>query len=104
MLNNFGLIRTQDSDSEWCAVDYNTDSLADTAWQSLTEFLSPAGGLEITKELLLASTAESQAINILSDCGATKLAHHVCEECGKYNGRQVKNLQKKIEKITKVKA
>lgn len=39
-----------------------------------------------------------------SDCGATKLTHHVCEECGKYNGRQVKNLQKKIEKITKVKA
>jgi len=38
------------------------------------------------------------------NCGATKLAHHVCDECGKYNGRQVKNLQKKIEKITKVKA
>ncbi len=38
------------------------------------------------------------------DCGASKLAHNVCDECGKYKGRQVKNLQKKIEKITKVKA
>lgn len=24
-----------------------------------------------------------------SDCGATKLAHFVCKECGKYNGKQV---------------
>ncbi len=23
------------------------------------------------------------------DCGNMKLAHFVCEECGKYNGRQV---------------
>ena len=38
------------------------------------------------------------------DCGAQKLMHHVCPECGKYKGRQVLNFEKKIEKITKVKA
>lgn len=38
------------------------------------------------------------------DCGATKLHHHVCPECGKYKGRQVVDQQKKISKITKVKA
>lgn len=39
-----------------------------------------------------------------SDCGATKQIHVVCKECGKYNGRQVIDLSKKIDKITKVKA
>lgn len=38
------------------------------------------------------------------DCGAMKLQHHVCKECGKYKGREVLNVGKKIEKITKVKA
>jgi large subunit ribosomal protein L32 len=38
------------------------------------------------------------------DCGATKLLHTVCKECGKYKGRQVLNLEKKIDKITKIKA
>lgn len=38
------------------------------------------------------------------DCGASKMLHHVCDECGKYNGKQVHDLQKKIDKITKVKA
>ena len=38
------------------------------------------------------------------DCGAAKLAHHVCPECGKHKGRQVLDLQKKIDKITTVKA
>jgi large subunit ribosomal protein L32 len=38
------------------------------------------------------------------DCGAAKLLHHVCQECGKYKGRQVFDQKKKIDKITKVKA
>lgn len=38
------------------------------------------------------------------DCGAKKLLHHVCKDCGKYKGRQVIDLAKKIDKITKVKA
>jgi len=38
------------------------------------------------------------------DCGAKKMMHHVCKECGKYKGRQVFDLNKKIEKITKIKA
>ena len=29
------------------------------------------------------------ALSKCPDCGATKLAHFVCEECGKYNGKQV---------------
>ena len=24
-----------------------------------------------------------------SDCGEMKRAHHVCQSCGKYNGRQI---------------
>ncbi len=38
------------------------------------------------------------------DCGAKKLTHVVCKECGKYRGRQVIDKQKKIDKITKIKA
>lgn len=37
-------------------------------------------------------------------CGAAKLMHHVCPECGKYKGRQVLDLERKIDKITKVQA
>lgn len=37
------------------------------------------------------------------DCGGAKLLHHACTECGKYRGRQVFDLDKKIDKITKVK-
>jgi len=38
------------------------------------------------------------------DCGAKRLIHTVCNECGKYRGRQVLDKQKKIDKITKIKA
>ena len=38
------------------------------------------------------------------DCGAPKLLHHVCAECGKYKGRQVVDMEKKIKKITTLKA
>jgi large subunit ribosomal protein L32 len=39
-----------------------------------------------------------------SDCGAAKMIHHVCTECGKYKGRQVVDQAKKVDKITTVKA
>lgn len=38
------------------------------------------------------------------DCGAKRMAHTVCHGCGKYRGRQVLDKQKKIDKITKIKA
>lgn len=38
------------------------------------------------------------------DCGAKALNHTACPECGKYKGRQVIDKQKKIDKITKIKA
>jgi len=38
------------------------------------------------------------------DCGAKAMSHTVCKECGKYRGRQVIDKQKKIDRITKIKA
>lgn len=38
------------------------------------------------------------------NCGEKKIVHTVCPSCGKYRGKQVLNKQKKIDKITKVKA
>lgn len=38
------------------------------------------------------------------DCGAKALAHTACPECGKYRGRQVVDKQKKVDKITTIKA
>ena len=38
------------------------------------------------------------------DCGEKCLAHTACPSCGKYRGRQVLNVNKKAEKITKIKA
>lgn len=48
----------------------------------------------------------SGAVNLTKcpDCGAMRMAHTVCHECGKYRGRQVLNKQKQVEKITKIKA
>lgn len=37
-------------------------------------------------------------------CFEKVLIHHVCKNCGTYRGRQVFDMTKKIEKITKVKA
>lgn len=38
-------------------------------------------------------------------CGATKLNHHVCQECGQYRGKQIIDKQKSVDKaITKIKA
>lgn len=37
--------------------------------------------------------AEEPAVSICSQCGGTKLPHHVCSHCGYYNGRQVKKIE-----------
>lgn len=39
-----------------------------------------------------------------TNCGEDKLNHFVCKSCGQYNGRQVLDMDKKINKITTVKA
>lgn len=38
------------------------------------------------------------------NCGAKRLSHTVCHQCGQYRGRQVIDKQKEVEKITKIKA
>ena len=38
------------------------------------------------------------------NCGAKRLTHTVCHECGQYKGRQVIDKQKEQEKITRIKA
>ncbi len=38
------------------------------------------------------------------DCGATKKRHYVCQECGKYKGRQVFEVQKMASPIQEVEA
>ncbi|PIR55188.1 50S ribosomal protein L32 [Candidatus Peregrinibacteria bacterium CG10_big_fil_rev_8_21_14_0_10_36_19] len=38
------------------------------------------------------------------DCGSKIPAHRACPDCGKYKGRQVIDKQKKVDKITKIKA
>lgn len=38
------------------------------------------------------------------DCGSKCVSHTVCPDCGKYRGRQVIDKQKKVDKITKIKA
>lgn len=35
-------------------------------------------------------------------CKEKKVAHQVCKTCGTYNGRQVLDMEKKTEKVTKV--
>jgi len=49
--------------------------------------------------------AESTPLVACSTCGAKKRNHHVCLSCGKYNGKKVISMEKKVsKKITKVKA
>ena len=33
--------------------------------------------------------AKKLAFGKCTDCGAVKLAHFVCKDCGKYNGKQI---------------
>lgn len=37
-------------------------------------------------------------------CGQMKLNHHVCKECGQYKGEKILDMDKKLDKVTKIKA
>jgi large subunit ribosomal protein L32 len=39
-----------------------------------------------------------------SNCTEMRRAHHVCESCGMYRGRQVIDMEKKMKKVTTIKA
>ena len=43
----------------------------------------------------------NRPLTVCKDCGATRLRHTVCENCGKYKGRQVIDVMKKTAKIEK---
>ncbi len=43
-------------------------------------------------------------LNTCPKCKEAKLQHTACPTCGEYKGRQVLNMDKKVDKITKVKA
>ena len=55
--------------------------------------------LETTKKMI-------NKINLINcpKCGQKTRAHHACSTCGTYRGRQVINMGKSSEKVTKVKA
>jgi len=42
--------------------------------------------------------------NICPKCKEVKLQHTACPTCGEYKGRKVLNMEKQVDKITKVKA
>lgn len=46
----------------------------------------------------------STKLSKCSKCKEAKLAHTVCTNCGEHKGRQVLNMEKQVDKITKVKA
>lgn len=46
----------------------------------------------------------SISLSACPKCKEAKLQHTVCTTCGEYNGRQVLDMEKKIDQITKVKA
>lgn len=37
-------------------------------------------------------------------CKEKRLSHFVCPNCGSYHGKQIIDMEKKIEKVTKIKA
>ncbi len=51
-------------------------------------------------------TKLSNKVNLVTcpNCKVKIVTHRACPECGQYKGRQVIDKQKKIEKITKIKA
>ena len=51
-------------------------------------------------------TKLSNKVNLVDcpNCKSRALAHTVCHECGQYKGRQVLDKQKKIDKITTIRA
>lgn len=46
------------------------------------------------------------AVNLVEcpKCGAKQMAHHICEVCGYYKGRQVIKTKSADDKITKIQA
>lgn len=48
--------------------------------------------------------SNATALTNCPKCKEPKLAHAVCASCGSYNGRQAISMEKKIDKITKIKA
>lgn len=56
------------------------------------------------KTKVLTKLSDQVKLTDCPDCGAKRLAHTVCHECGKYKGRQVIDKQKEIDKITTIKA
>ncbi|MFA7685868.1 MAG: 50S ribosomal protein L32 [Candidatus Gracilibacteria bacterium] len=56
------------------------------------------------KTKTLKKLAKSSNLVACPNCGAKRPTHTVCKECGQYRGRQVLDKQKKIDKITRIKA
>jgi len=56
------------------------------------------------KTKVLTKISNSIKLVKCSNCDAMRKAHHACPECGMYRGRQVLEKNKKVEKITKIKA
>ncbi|MBT6068659.1 50S ribosomal protein L32 [Candidatus Peregrinibacteria bacterium] len=44
------------------------------------------------------------SLAVCATCGAKRLAHHLCEECGTYKGRQVLKTKSADDKVTTIKA
>lgn len=56
------------------------------------------------KTKALKKLSNSTKLVVCPNCGAKRLSHTACKECGQYRGRQVLDKQKKIDKITRIKA
>lgn len=56
------------------------------------------------KSKVLKKLSGAAKLTTCPDCGAKKVMHEVCKSCGKYRGRVVLDMKKKIDKITKIKA
>jgi large subunit ribosomal protein L32 len=56
------------------------------------------------KTTVLRKLSDGVQLVTCPDCGSKARSHTVCHECGKYRGRQVIDKQKKLDKITKIKA
>ncbi|MBL4694442.1 50S ribosomal protein L32 [Candidatus Gracilibacteria bacterium] len=56
------------------------------------------------KTKVLKRLTNEVALSKCSNCGEMHRSHHVCNACGQYRGRQVIDKQKKIDKITTIKA
>lgn len=48
--------------------------------------------------------ANGVALTMCPKCKEAKMQHAICPTCGEYKGRKALNMEKKIDKITKVKA